>query len=405
MAGSVVMGAFGLILLMACANLAHLFLARATLRHREIALYLALGASRARVIQQLVTESVLISIVGSALGSVLALWSFQALVARALPSFSPPGIPPMVLNASPDIRVLSFAVLLAVATGLLFGLAPAMRVSKPDLQGVLKQDATGAGGHPGRFQGPLVGVQVAVCMVLMVAAGLFLRALLATQTIDPGFASRNVTVAAYDLASVGYDLERGFALQRRLVEQLEATPDVEMVAHAQPPLSGDSSSVRIRLSGQDVREAHFGQFNSVSGSYFSLIGIPIVRGRTFTAAESVNDARVAIVTEATARNLWPGRDPIGETLVWSMTEGQDITAQVVGVTGDAQVTSPGQIDPYYLYLPATPRSLPYLALLVRSRASFASSSSTIRSTLRALDSGVAVRNYSTQLSFEQIKIR
>lgn len=393
-AGAVVMTAFGLVLLIACANLASLFLARGTVRGREIAVRLSLGASRTRMIRQLLAESVLISIVGGALGSVLALWSVQVLVAFALPSFSPPGIPPLVLDTSPDIRVLAFTLALTFGTGMLFGLAPALHVSKPDLHVVMKQDssASGAGSvRGGRLQGTLVGVQVAVCMVLMIGAGLFVRALFAAQTVDPGFAYRDVAVASYDLASAGYDPGRAAAFQRQLVEQVNALPGMEMIAYAQPPLSADSTPVRIRLSDQDVSQSRTGQLNSVSPSYFSLVGIPIVRGRTFTDAELVDDARAAIVTETTARNYWPGQDPIGQTLLWSITPDQEATAQVVGVAKDAQVTSLGQIDAYYLYRPAAPRALPYVALLVRSRAGFASTASGIRAIVRELDRGVAVR--------------
>lgn len=392
-AGAVVMTAFGLVLLLACANVANLLLARATARSREIAVRLSLGASRARVVRQLLTESVLISSAGGLLGSVLALWSFQALVAFALPSFTPAGIPPPALDSSPDVRVLSFALALAFGTGILFGLAPALHVSKPELHSMMKHDSPGVGRsrRGSRLQGTLVGVQVTVCMVLMIGAGLLLRGLYATQTVDPGFAYRDVAYASYDLESAGYSPDEAAVFQRRLKDLANALPGVDASAYAvREPLSSGRTQATIRLPGQDRNEVQRAELNAVTPAYFSLIGIPIVRGRTFTDAELANDATVTIVSETTAGNYWPGQDPVGQTLLQRTGPDQEISLQVIGVARDAQVTLLGQIDPYYVYLPATPR-WGDLELLFRSRSDFGSTASGIRAAVRALDPGVAVR--------------
>ena len=388
-AATVVMTAFGLVLLVACANVANLLLARASARSREMAVRLSLGASRGRVVRQLLTESVMIAIAGGAVGSVLALWSFQALVAFALPSISPEGIPPLVLDARPDIRVLSFTLALTLGTGILFGLAPALHASQSDLHAMMKQDPSGGRRRGrGRLQGALVGVQVAVCMVLVIEAGLLTRGVWATQTIDPGFVHRDVTYASYDLAGAGYDAREAAVFQRRLMEQVGGLAGVEAVAFAaREPLSSGTSSAMIRLPGQDVNQARLTALNIVTPGYFSLIGTPIVRGRTFTDVELATDAPVAVVTETTARNYWPGLDPIGRTLV----NDAGTAFQVVGVSKDAQVTSLGEIDASYVYRPAAPRVLPRLVLMVRSRADFGSTSSGIRAAVQALDRGVAIR--------------
>jgi predicted permease len=389
-AGAAIMTAFGLILLIACANVANLLLARATGRSREIAVRLALGASRTRVIQQLLAESVLISVAGGALGSLLALWSFQALIAFALPSFSPVGFPPLVLDPSPDIRVLSLTLALTFGTGVLFGLAPALHASKPDLHTVIKQDSSGGGRSRGggRLQGTLAGVQVALCMVLMIGAGLLLRGLYAAHTAEPGFVYRDVAYASYDLQSAGYDPEEAAVFRQRLMEEVNALPGVETVAYAaREPLGDDIVFGGVRLPSQGESESRRAELNWVTSDYFSVVGIPIVRGRNFIATELANDTRVAIVTETTARNYWPGQDPIGQTLLWRTGPDQEIALQVVGVAKDAQVRSLGEIDPYYMYLPARVQEV----LLVRSRADFGSTVSGIQAAVRALDPGVVVR--------------
>jgi predicted permease len=186
--GAVAMTAFGLILLIACANVANLLLARGSARGREIAVRVSLGASRARVARQLMTESALLAVAGGAVGSIAAIWSFEVLVALALPAIAPAGVPPLILDASPDVRVLAVALALTLGAGVLFGLAPALQLSKPDLHAAMKDDAAGVGSRSRRrLQGTLLGAQVAFCMALSIGAALLTRGLLATQAAHPGF--------------------------------------------------------------------------------------------------------------------------------------------------------------------------------------------------------------------------
>jgi predicted permease len=388
-AAAVLMGAFGLILLIACANVANLLLARGTARSREIGIRFSLGATRARVIRQLLTESLLISIAGGLLGSVLALWSFQALTALALPSVVPPEVPSFAfdLDFSPDHRVLSFAIVLTLATALLFGVMPALHVSKPDLNTAIKQDAAGAGSsrRGGRLRGALVGVQVALCMVLMIATGLLLRGLYATYTVDPGFTYRDVAFLSF-----GTDYGPGTVLNRDLMDKVSALPGVEAVAYAaQTPLGESSMGVAIRLPEQQEKGGQrFGEMDAVTPGYFSLLGIRIVRGRNFTEAESANadpDARTrpVIISETTARNLWGDADPIGRTLLRD-----DITLHVIGVAADAQLSALGTNNPYYIYEPLRPGGV----LLVKHRTGFgATTASSLRTMVQAIDPSLAFR--------------
>jgi predicted permease len=395
-AAAVLMAAFGFVLLIACANVANLLLARGIARSQEIGIRLSLGASRARVIRQLVTESLLISSAGGLLGVVLAVWSFQSLVALALPAALPPDLSFLQLDIdlSPDVRVLSFAVALTLVTGLLVGLVPASHTSRQDLHVVIKPDSpgTGSGQRSGRLQRVLVGVQVAACMTLMIATGLLVRGLYATYTIDPGFEYRDVAFVSLESALDVYSADEMRVLRERLRDAIEVLPGVEAVAFAdREPLGDDSAAILFRLPGESQNGSRVAQLTNVTRNYFSVLELPIVRGRTFTEAEIGNlegTTRPAIVSEATARNLWPGGDPIGRTLHWD-----DNTLQVVGVVADAQVTSLGRIDPYHVYLPGG-ASL----LLVKSRTDLGTTASSIRAAARTLDPALLVNVFPLEAS-------
>jgi len=384
-AAAVLMGAFGLILLIACANVANLLLARGTARVQEIGIRLSLGAGRARVVRQLLTESVLISVVGGALGSLLALWSFQSLVALALPTAIHPEmpVPALELDFSADFRVLWYALVLTIGTGFVFGLVPALAVTKPDLNTVIKQDAasTGGGRRGGRLRGTLVGVQVALCMALMVATGLLLRGLYATYTIDPGFSAEGVAHLSF-----GTDGSPPI-LDRRMLEEVAALPGVEGAAYAsQTPLGESRTGVRVRLPDQSESEFRFAEIDAVTPEYFPLIELPIVRGRNFTETESTDSrreggTRSVIVTETTARNFWGDGDPLGRTLLW-----EDTALEVIGVAADARLGALGEIDPYYIYVPRYERG----ELLVKTQ-NFAATASSILAIVRERDPGVAAR--------------
>ena len=385
---TVVLTAFGLVLLIACANVANLLLARAAGRTREIAVRLSIGASRRRIIQQLLTESGMIALAGGVAGSILAWWSFRGLLAFLLSSL-PGAIPPLRIDATPDLTVLWFAVAITALTVLVFGLAPALQASKQDVQTALKQEMPGAGRRTaGWLRGMLVGAQVAVCMVLLISAGLLLRALYTVQTVDPGFDYRQVAVVSFDLRGRGPDQRTG-AFERALLERIASLPGVEGVAAVdKTPLSPGRREGMVRLPGEDQwRETGV---NGVSEDYFSVIGIPVVRGRTFTTADRGDSPRVAIISEATARRFWPGSDPVGRTLIMGLTPNQEVSLEIVGIAKDAQVTGIAEADSTYVYLPAGPGTERGLEL-VRSGMEFAGVATAIRALARELDPGVVVR--------------
>jgi predicted permease len=399
-AALVLMAAFGLVLLIACANVANLLLARGTARSQEIGIRLSLGASRGRVIRQLLTESMLIAIAGGVLGSVLALWSFQMLVALVVPNAVPPEIPALVLDLdfSPDIRVITFAMLLTLGTGLLFGLTPALYVSKPDLNVVIKQDVAGAGSsrRGGRLRGTLVSVQVALCMVLMIATGLLLRGLYATYTIEPGFVYRDVAYVSF-----GTDYGPATVINQSFMDQVAALPGVDGVAYAaQTPLGESMMGAGVRLPTQSRTEMRYAEMDAVTPGYFAMLGLRIVNGRNFTQAEMANarlqtgareagprdtGPRPVIISEAAARSFWGTGDPIGRTLLQDDMRG-DIAMQVIGVAADAQLTSLGTIVPY-IYQPIGGAGV----LLVRHRGDFGATASSILAIIRRLDPTVAAR--------------
>jgi predicted permease len=388
-AAAIVLAAFGLVLLIACANVANLLLARTAGRTKEMAVRLSVGASRGRLIQQLLTESALIALAGGVAGSILAWWSFQGLLAFLLSSL-PGTIPPLRVDATPNLTVLWFAIGLSATTALVFGIAPALQASKQDVQTALKQEGASSERRTGGWlRNSLVGIQVAVCMALLISAGLLLHALYAVQIIEPGFDYRQVAVVSLDLRGRGSD-QSAVAFQHELMERVGALPGVDAVAQvSKTPLSPGRRQTMFRLPGQE--SWHEIDVNTVSPGYFSLIGIPILRGRTFTREEVENPSRVAIVTETVARRCWPGEDPIGRTLLMAIGRNQDVSLEIIGVAKDAQVAAVAETETSYMYLPAGPQEQRHIGLLVRSRMDFAGLADGIRAVTRELDASLAVR--------------
>jgi predicted permease len=388
---AVVMAAFGLVLLVACANIANLLLARATARSGEIAVRLSLGATRGRIVQQLLAESALLAALGGLLGSLLAVWSFQGIVAFVLAGL-PDDASRFVIDTRPDGRVLAYAFAVTLATGLLFGLLPALRASKRDLHTAMKGAGTVRHRSEGRLQGGLVGAQVAVCMVLMIAAALLLRGLYAAQTVEPGFRYEDVAAVSFDLTGAGYDEARATVFQRQLMQRVAALPGVEAVAQTlRTPLAEGNMQNIAALPGAPPEQFFSIDFAAVSADYFSLLETPLIRGRAFTAADETNESTVAIVPEATARRLWPGRDPIGERLAFATGPNQAVELTIVGVARDAQITIVGELTTSYVYLPAAPRTQQRQQLLVKGGLDFATTAAAVRREVAQLDAGLVVR--------------
>jgi predicted permease len=383
---SVVLAAFALVLLIACANVANLLLARASVRQKEIALRLSMGAGRWRLVRQLLTESLLLSLAGGALGSLIAFWSFMR-ITQLVTSHLPHNFPPMALNVAPNLQVLGYALVLSLVTGIAFGLVPALRSSRPDVNTAIKGDGTsfGAGKKSGRFLlNTLVGSQVAVCMVLLLAAGLLLRGLYSAQTVDPGFEIKGVAAIFLNLEKQGYDPARATHFMQRFRERIQSLPGVVEVAQAEcAPLSHDFSGSEFAIPGRPDTVSI--EYNHVTPDYFSLLGIPIVRGRDFTPAET-HTASGIIVTESTARRLWPGQDPLGKAL--REISGREYS--VIGVAKDAQVSHLGQLDTNYLYFPAGTEDDSRSYVMVRYAIGITDVAKSIREAGRSIDPGVSI---------------
>ena len=382
--GIVLLAGVGMVLLIACANVANLLLARAAGRQKEIAIRLSVGASRGRLIRQLLTESMLIALLGGVLGSLIAIWSFEAIVGFVF-SHLPHGAPPIAVGVGPDIRVLGYAVLLTLITGVVFGLVPALQASRPGVNAALKQSGIGGKSADGFLRHALVGTQVAVSMILLIAAGLLLRGLYQAQTIDPGFEMKNVAAVSFDLRGQGYDDTRAGLFQQQAMERLSALAGVDAVAQAgNTPLSDSHRGTMFSIPGQPAN--YLVELNDVSPEFFSLLGVPLVRGRNFTGSEQRTGAAVTIVTESTARRFWPNQDPIGKILRMD----DKTVIQVIGVAKDAQVSHLARSNETYLYLPAGPKEQIRMKLLVHGSGRFTSTATGIAAAIHSLDPGLVV---------------
>jgi len=380
--GGIILAATGLVLLIACANVANLLLSRASVRHKELALRLSIGASRWRLVRQLLTESMLLAFLGGIFGSVISFWSFSVISASLL-SHLPRGFPPLALNLTPDWRVLLYAFLLTLLTGVLFGLVPALQATRTELNTTLKGDGSGAprgSRHGGRLRGTLVGVQVAVCMILVLAAALLMRGLYVAQTVDPGFRMDGVASVSFDLRSQAYDDKRAAVFQNQLMERIAALPGVDGVAEAEhAPLDDNHEWTGFSVPGTPGEFET--EFAGVSPAFFTILDLPFVRGRNFTEAESRSGANVAIISEAAARMYWPGADPLGKTI----QQGRNRDLQIIGVARDAQIARLGQRAKPYIYLPSGPDRQIRAQLLVHSATTFRQTEAAIRNAVRLVD--------------------
>jgi len=319
-----------LVLLIACANLANLLLARAALRRAEIGARLALGASRGRLVRQLVTEAVLLALLGGAAGALVAVWGKAALIALAAGTDLLPNVDPGL-----DGRVLGFTLAISVVTGVVFGLAPAWKTTQLDLTTALRQSRRTVSGAS-RWKNGLVTVQVALSVVLLAGAGLFLRSLANLERIDLGFNQEKLLVFALQPGAAGYKDDRLIDFYARLSARLDALPGVRSATFAVIPLIADSVwSTGVLLPGETQRTAaeHMTNRDMVRENFFATLEIPHLRGRGFTAQDDARAPKVAIVNQAFARKFFPGADPLGQR-VRESESGAEL--EIVGVVGDTK---------------------------------------------------------------------
>ena len=392
---AILMAVVGIVLLIACANIANLLLARANRRRREIAIRLALGAARVRLVRQLLTESMLLSLIGGTLGLILAFWLVNTLAATQLP------LPlPVDDNLALDSRVLVFTLALALVTGVLFGLVPALQASRPDVVPVLKNESVPSGtprrgwGSVINFRQALVVAQIALSLVSLIAAGLFVRGLRHAQRIDTGFERRGVLVMAFNLGREGYTPERGQVFYQQIADRVSGLPGVRGAAIAQnaPLTGGFSRSVFPEGADTTTRDRILVQVNSVSPGYLQTLDIPRVRGRDFTAADATGTPLVVIVNETMAERFWPGEDAIGKRFKFF---GDDEFSTVIGIARNAKYNGVAEDPIPFIYQPIRQNYSPAAVLHVRADGDVASLTPAIRREVQQLDPTLSVFNIRT----------
>jgi putative ABC transport system permease protein len=401
---AILMAVVGLVLLIACSNVASMLLARAAARRREIAIRLAIGARRGHIIRQVLTESVLLFLLGGAAGVFIAVWATKLLL-----SFQPALEMPVSLDIGIDWRVLLFAATVSLVTGVVFGLSPALQSSRPDLVPSLKSDA-GAGGSRGlRTRSVFVVAQVSISLVLLIGTGLFLRSLSNAGDINPGFNPDGVQTFDLNLGIQGYDERRGREFYRQLVEHTRTIPGVEGAALGRiVPLAGNVMSQGIEVSGFEPPpgfESIDIDFNIVGSQYFKTMEIPIVRGRGFSDEDREGSPRSAVVNETFARRFFPDTDAVGKQFSLG---GKDRLA-IVGVARDGRYETLGEDPRPYFYLPFEQSYSGTMTLHIRtSQGDLPSVLSAVRDEVGLLDKDLPLLNLlpmTERIGFSLVPIR
>jgi predicted permease len=389
-AGIMMMGLVGIVLIIACFNIANLLLARSSGRRREMSIRVAIGASRGRVMTQLLTEAMVLAIAGGALGLALALIGRDIMW-----RFRPPQLPADGMDLSLDWHVMAFTFLIAIGTGLIFGLAPALQSSRPDLVSELKERA-GTDLRKGRRFGVrdiLISLQVAVCLIVLVGAGLFLISLRNAQTMDPGFDTNNLAMLSFDLGALNYDAARAREFERRALEAAQTTPGVRSAALSNTiPLFNGGFGRTLFKDGEDTnngQSGHVTQFSVMSPEYLQTMGIPMVRGQGFDSSVREDSPRVAIVNETAARQIWPNEDPIGKR--FKFFRDNDFT-QVIGIVRDSKYNTLGEESRPYMYTALAQNPNAALTIFFRTQGDPRAALSTVRGEIQALDRNLPITN-------------
>jgi predicted permease len=366
----VLWGVVGFVLLIACANVANLLLTRASHRRREIAIRVAMGASRLRIIRQLLTESVLLALIGGALGLLLAVWGVDALIALG------PNALPRINEIRIDRWVLGYTLAISLLTGVLFGLVPALQVSKPNLNELLKEGIRSSPASFGRdrVRSLLVVSEVALSLVLLIGAGLMIRSFVHLQGVNPGFDPRNVVTMQINLPDTKYgEDQKVTSFYRQAFERIRRVPGVAHVGatHALP-WSGNSSMRYFYAEGQPLPQPGRGDdyninYRVVTPDYFNAMGIPILKGRDFADDDTLQSDAVVIVNEMLATRLWPNDNPLGKRIRQYKEGQEEVWFKVVGVVGNVRHYWLGDITQPEIYIPYTHVPLLSSATIERHR--------------------------------------
>jgi len=390
---AVAMGVVVLVLLLACTNLVNMLLARASERHREIAIRLAIGAGRSRVLRQLLTESVLLALLGSALGLGLAYGAVELARFRMPVIF---GFTQIELQL--DWRVMVFTLVLSLLTGILFGLLPGLQATRPDLIPALKNESTLGGYRRSRLRNVLVVAQMSLSLVLLLCAGLVLRGLQSAQQIDPGFNPSQAVEVSFDPGVQQYDRERSHELQRQVLERVRSLPGLQAAAlTAHPPLtSGEAGGKAVFIQGDEPKtatQAPITLTTSISLDYFRTMETRLLEGRDFTSQDDAQSPPVAIVNEAFARRFWPGETPIGKR--FNFTTGKWI--EIVGVAQNGKYSSLAEPPNPFVYLPLAQNYESKVTLIARGAGNPHLLTATIRKEIHGLDENLPLYDARTML--------
>jgi len=369
-----------LLLLIVCANVANLLLSRAAARYREVSVRLSMGASRRRLVRQLLTESLLLSGTGGALGILLGYWSKKLL--------------PFGQNTTIDAQVLAFVAGISMLTGLIFGLIPALRATQVDLASAMKENSRSVAVGRTWLSKALLVTQVAVSVVLLIGAGLFVRTLQNLRSVDVGFNASNILMFRVNPALNGYTAERMTQLYQRMQSSLEALPGVQSVSFTRNALlSGSTSITGIYKQGQTDKEAKDIYYMGVAPKFFDTMQIPIVMGRDFNERDAANPDDSAIINETAAKKYWPNENPIGQRLGQNIEE--SAKTEIIGVIRDTKYDSLRDAAPATMYTPLRPGTRS-LTVMVRTATDPASMTETVRGAMQQIDPDVPMTGITTQ---------
>jgi putative ABC transport system permease protein len=392
----ILLGAVGCVLLIACANVANLLLARAMTRHKEMAIRSALGASRSRVVRQLLTESVLLSLAGGALGLILAIWWSDLLVALGKEDI------PRALQVGMDWRVLGFTLTVSVLTGIIFGLVPALHSSKTQLTETLKEGGRGSGegARRNKIRGVLIVGELAIAVVLLVGAGLLIQSLWRLRQVSPGFKSQNVLTFVVGVPEVKYPTEKQAPFYRDLVARIESLPGVSSAGAVIPlPLSGDLFSISFETEGRPEAKGDqpSADFFAITPGYFKTLGMSQLKGREFNERDDKQAPGVVIVNQAFAGKFFPNEDPIGKRIKpgISTDEGKPVMREIVGVVGDVKNRNlSSEFRPGY-FLPSAQVPFNQMTVLVKTTNDPRSLIPAVQREVNAMDKELPVFNIKT----------
>jgi putative ABC transport system permease protein len=390
----VFMSLAGLVLLIACANVANLILARANGRRKELAMRFALGASRGRMIRQLLTESVQLALCGGIVGLVFARWAAMALMSIRIPT----DLPLRLFDLRVDWRVFAFSFLVALITGIVAGLMPALQSHRTDLADTLKVGGRSGGGSTGhhRFRNALVVAQVAVSLLLLACAGFFIRSFQNSANVDMGFRVDHTLMMSVDLGLQGYSEERGQQFYKQISDRVKTLPGVRDASFAAYiPMGYENDIVNVYPDGQPVdnkSSAETSFHNQVQPDYFRAVGVHVIKGREFTEADSDTAPKVAIVNETFANKIWPGQDPIGKIF---RTEKDGPAIQVVGLTRTGKYTFLYETPQLFVYFPVAQRYVAAATLMVYSQDDPLRLVGPVRDQMQQLDGSLPVFDVNT----------